>query len=250
MSWITEVPIAHRGLFDAARGLPENSLPAFAAAIEAGYPIELDVRALSDGAVAVFHDATLSRMTGASGAIGARTAADLADLRLSGTAARVPLLAEALELVAARVPLMIELKSEGAPGALEAGVLAAVSGYRGPLAVVSFNHASLAWFRARAPGIPRGQNAARFRGARLSPGRRFALRNLLVAWASRPHFISYELAGLPCLAATLARRAGVPLVTFTVKTESDRARAMALADNFMFEGIRPRAAGPARGATG
>ena len=55
---------AHRGLFDNDTDAPENSLPAFRRAIEAGYGIELDVQLSKDGVPVVFHDASLERMCG------------------------------------------------------------------------------------------------------------------------------------------------------------------------------------------
>ena len=41
--------IAHRGLHDRARGVPENSLPAFECAVAGGYAIELDIHLTKDG---------------------------------------------------------------------------------------------------------------------------------------------------------------------------------------------------------
>lgn len=55
---------AHRGLHDKKRGIPENSFPAFRAAIEAGDGIELDVHLTKDGQVVVFHDDTFERICG------------------------------------------------------------------------------------------------------------------------------------------------------------------------------------------
>ena len=40
---------AHRGLYDNHHGVPENSLPAFRAAAEKGYGVELDVQLSADG---------------------------------------------------------------------------------------------------------------------------------------------------------------------------------------------------------
>ena len=40
--------IAHRGLFDNKKGIPENSIPAFRWAVENGYGIELDVQLTAD----------------------------------------------------------------------------------------------------------------------------------------------------------------------------------------------------------
>ena len=47
-------PIAHRGLH--GLGIPENSLAAAQAAIDAGYGIELDIQPARDGTPMVFHD--------------------------------------------------------------------------------------------------------------------------------------------------------------------------------------------------
>src|SRR4051812_50147585 len=110
-------PIAHRGLHAAADGRPENSLAAFAHACRLGFPAELDVRLTRDGEVVVFHDHTLRRLTGAPGRVEERDAADLRALRLVGTAERLPLLHDVLELVGGRVPLAIQLKARAPPPA-------------------------------------------------------------------------------------------------------------------------------------
>ena len=39
-------PLAHRGLHDITRGIPENSRAAVSAAIAAGYGVEIDLRTL------------------------------------------------------------------------------------------------------------------------------------------------------------------------------------------------------------
>lgn len=57
---------AHRGYHDKPQ-IPENSLPAFRRAIAHGWGAELDVHLLKDGTLAVFHDSSLSRCTGAQG---------------------------------------------------------------------------------------------------------------------------------------------------------------------------------------
>jgi hypothetical protein len=53
---------AHRGLFGG--DIPENSMAAFAAAVEAGYGIELDVHTTPDGVAVVHHDDSLMRLCG------------------------------------------------------------------------------------------------------------------------------------------------------------------------------------------
>ncbi|MDD7757768.1 MAG: glycerophosphodiester phosphodiesterase family protein, partial [Clostridiales bacterium] len=60
VSWIIEIPIAHRGLDNGS--IPENSMAAFRNAIEKGYTIELDVQFTKDKELIVFHDDDLSRL--------------------------------------------------------------------------------------------------------------------------------------------------------------------------------------------
>lgn len=55
---------AHRGLHTEDGTVPENSLPAFRAAAEAGYAVEMDVHLTADDQLVVFHDDTLERMCG------------------------------------------------------------------------------------------------------------------------------------------------------------------------------------------
>jgi glycerophosphoryl diester phosphodiesterase len=57
---------------------------------------------------------------------------------------------------------------------------------------------------------------------------------------SRPQFIAYSLQDLPALPPLIARNIfGLPLLTWTVRSEEDQARAAKWADQIIFEGIRP-----------
>jgi glycerophosphoryl diester phosphodiesterase len=68
--------VAHRG---GAEEAPENTLPAFAAAVALGYRhVETDVHLTRDGVLVAFHDASLDRVTDATGAI---AHLDLADVQ-------------------------------------------------------------------------------------------------------------------------------------------------------------------------
>ena len=104
-------PYAHRGLW--GEGLPENSLGAFRAAADKGFAIELDIQLSADGVVMVFHDYTLDRVCGRAGKVCEHTAAELGRMPLNGIEAEcIPTLAEVLDAVDGRVPLLIELKGE------------------------------------------------------------------------------------------------------------------------------------------
>jgi len=98
MTWV----IAHRGASAEER---ENTVPAFERAIAVGADfVELDVQASADGALVVFHDLDLDRLTPLRGPLRKRP---LAELREHG----IPTLEEVVELTRGRIGVMAELKS-------------------------------------------------------------------------------------------------------------------------------------------
>jgi glycerophosphoryl diester phosphodiesterase len=66
------------------------------------------------------------------------------------------------------------------------------------------------------------------------------MRNLLTAAIARPNFIAYDIDALPAVAPLVARFVfGLPLITWTVRNEEQRERALRYADAMIFEGIAP-----------
>ena len=129
-------PIAHRGFHHRDAGRPENSFAAFQAAIDRGYGIELDVQLSRDGVALVFHDYALDRLTGQTGAIRQRDADDLCQITLTGGRDTIPTLPQVLELIAGRVPLLVEIKDQDGGmgtdiGPLEDAVAEALRDYVG-----------------------------------------------------------------------------------------------------------------------
>ena len=111
LGWLVARPIAHRGLHDLAGGVIENSPSAAEAAIAGGFGIECDVQLTADGQAVVFHDFVLDRLTGETGAVVARKAAELTGITLKGSGDHLPTLPAFLDLIGGRVPLVIEIKS-------------------------------------------------------------------------------------------------------------------------------------------
>src|SRR4051812_11730412 len=67
--------IGHRG---SSADRPENTLPSYRRAIEAGAQVaEVDARTTKDGALVCLHDADLSRTTDGKGKVGDLTLADI-----------------------------------------------------------------------------------------------------------------------------------------------------------------------------
>jgi glycerophosphoryl diester phosphodiesterase len=243
LTWLIERPIAHRGLH--GNGLVENTLGAAAAAAAANYGIEVDLQLSADGEVMVFHDTTLDRVTKSSGPLAAKSSAELKEVAFRDCVERIPTLQELLDTVAGRTPLILELKSKGdGDTRLPARVAEILAGYAGPVAAMSFDPELVIALRKFAPGLPRGIVAERYydhpdwKG--LSAGEKFRLGNLLHMPKTSPHFIAYYVRDLPSFAPLLARYLlGMKLLTWTVRSESDRKRASRWANQMIFEGFRP-----------
>jgi len=235
ISWLTARPIAHRGYHDMNKARWENTLPAFAAAAERNFAIECDVHLTSDGVPVVFHDSDLQRLTGQQGNIFERTAEEMTRLSVGGTQDRVPTLAAMLELVAGRVPLVIELKGiEGKDDGLVAKVAAALAAYPGKAAIMSFDHWLIRCFAAEAPGIPGGLTAHGRTPADLE-----AHFSMLAHGIS---FTSFQVKELPNpFTETLRRKLGMPVITWTVRDDEGRGLTAAHADQMTFEGFDPDA---------
>ncbi len=235
--WLREAIYAHRGLH--GPGVPENALAAADAAIARGFGIECDVQRSRDGQAIVFHDWTLDRLTGQSGSVAEATAAELARIALldeTGAAVpdeTIPSLRQLLDRIDGRVPLLIEVKSRGqriAPLCL--AVRRLLEGYRGPVAVMSFDPRVAAWFRRYSPHVVHGLVVT-------EAGRRTLLARLkrhLALWRARPQFLAYDIADIANPVVRLARRRGIPVLTWTVRTPDDASRAAAYADAPIAEG--------------
>jgi glycerophosphoryl diester phosphodiesterase len=244
LDWLIR-PIAHRGLHDEAKGVVENSASAVEAAIAKGYAIEVDVQCAAHGVPVVFHDRTLERLTAEHGAVADRDAAALCDIPLRNSKDRILSLEGLLGIVDGRVPLLIEVKSTwSGDHTYERNIAGALASYKGHAAVMSFDPDCVAAFRQVAPSLPRGLIGERFDDMRywsdFSAARRFAMRHLLTAAIARPNFIAYDIRALPALAPGIARDVfHLPLLTWTVRNEADRANARLFADAMIFEGIEP-----------
>ena len=232
---------AHRGLH--GDGAAENSLTAFRLAVEGGYGIELDIRLSRDGELVVFHDETLERVCGDPRRVVDLELSELRSMRLSGTEDTVPTLREVLELVAGRVPLLIEIKL--APG--ESGVaekfIEEIRDYGGEYIVESFNPMALRYVRRSRSDILIGILSAPYTRNKKLKGKAVyrQLEKLRLNFLFRPDFIAYDKDGHDVTALRVLRGLHrVPTVAWTVRSEDEERAARAHGfDTVIFEGYTP-----------
>jgi glycerophosphoryl diester phosphodiesterase len=193
----------------------------------------------------VHHDDALGRLTEGSAQLDAMSAADLSRVSFKATSDRMISLGELCDLVSGRVTLAIELKSRyDGDLRLVRRAAAVISSYRGPAALMSFDTAQIAALRHIAPELPRGIDAGNGSAHRdlasMLPHARRALSYCSHAATARPQFLAYSVRQLPATIPLAARTLlGLPLLTWTVRTSEDRARAARWADQMIFEGFRP-----------
>lgn len=213
---------AHRGLH-AGSAVPENSFVAFAAALEAGAGIECDLRLTADDRVLVFHDRDGSRLCGSRLVIGRSTHAELAHLRVGEHP--IPTLDSLLQLVAGRVPLLLEVKVEGDLWRWIPALKAGLSGYTGRYGIMSFDPRLVRLAKINLPEVRRGLVlASRWRWWR----RRLAL------WFADPDFLAVET-GAAVRPWVQRQRRIRPVYSWSVRTAEQRKRLADQVDALIWE---------------
>ena len=233
------VDYAHRGLW--GDGVPENSIPAFAAAAERGYGIELDVQLSSDGDVVVFHDYTLERMCGENVKLSSLRGAELTWRRLGGTEYTLPLLTDVLDTVRGRVPILIELKGESSDTSLCEALSRILGHYDGKVCVESFNPFLLGWFRKHQPKVARGVLYTNFfKNAPTGCMTNFALGAMLTNVIARPDFVAADGRFLGALPLRMMRGMyKLPMFVWTVRNREVYERMRSQKYKSIFERFDP-----------
>ncbi len=237
-------PIAHRGLHDLHDGRPENTRAAIRAAIAAGYGIEIDLQLSRDGQAMVFHDYHLERLTHETGLTRDRDAAELGQIGLRHCDETIPVLAEILEIVGGRVPMLVELKDQHGQmgetdGALERAVARDLAGYEGPLAVMSFNPHMMVRMAEIAPDWPRGLVTSPYEKSTHADYPEAYLDHLRAIGdydRAGAVFISHDVIDLRRPRVSELKVAGAVILCWTVRSPQVEAEARKIAHNITFEG--------------
>lgn len=223
--WLANTYIAHRGFHSSVA--PENTMPAFESAVNNNYAIELDIHLIADGTLAVFHDEDLKRLTGQNGKIKDLTKDDLKTHYINSTVHTIPTLPEVLTFVDGRVPLLIEIKNTNQIDTLCMNFMTVIKDYNGEFAVQSFNADIVMWFKINEPGIMRGWLAGSFNYADLQVFKQIS-----------PDFLACSTNSFP-IRQYIQNQIEVPILCWTIKSQSEYNRYKHYANNIIFENFTP-----------
>ncbi|MCL2662790.1 MAG: glycerophosphodiester phosphodiesterase [Oscillospiraceae bacterium] len=230
---------AHRGLHSEDQKIPENSLPAFAAARQGGYGVELDVQLSKDNQVVVFHDDDLERVCGVDARVNSKTLKELSELKLLDSDEKIPLFTDVLEVLD-DTPVIVELKSAGPMNTKLCEETLKILREQGKYwCIESFDPRIGAWFRKNAPDVLRGQLSCppgKFDG--ISKIKSILLGNLLTNFMSRPHFIAFSNTRRP-LTVKLCHSMKPMKAIWTVLPTADIAECERENDTVIFEYYEP-----------
>lgn len=232
VEWLRAWTYAHRGLH--GPGIVENSPSAFRAAMAAGLGIECDIQRSRDGDAMVYHDWDFSRLHGRPDAGETLSRDEWLAVKYRDSGESPFALSDLLQLVGGKVPLLIEIKSRRGYDVERTceRVVAALSGYDGLCAVMSFDPRVSRWLRRHAPQTVRGLVMREDEHGHTQR----AWQRHLALWIARPDFIAYHVAALPNAFVAGLRGHGMPVLTWTVDSPEALATARAHADAPIAEG--------------
>lgn len=232
ISWLTESPIAHRGLHNTI--YPENSISSFKNAIKNGYPIEIDVHFTKDKQVVVVHDDNLERLTGISIKVKDITYNELRNFKLSNSSESIPLFKDVLKLINNQVPILIEIKNCENTIALSNEVNKILNGYTGRYAIQSFDPNVISWYSKNAPEIKKGILIND-----INKEENLKSYNKIISNATdKADFISISVDSLEDEKIQGLRKMGYPIISWTINNEEMRLKAEKYSDNYIFENLR------------
>ena len=226
MNWLNKLPIAHRGLHSNANNIYENTKESFLAAVNENYAIECDVVLSKDHEVVVFHDENLKRLCNLDKNVSSLTMNELRSLKIYESNSNIISLDEMLHVVSAHVPIIIEIKGKFTPF-IEERIQEIIRSYRGPIALKTFNLKSVEWLIKFLPYVYKGlvidSNTNNFE----------SILDLNI------DFVSCDIEFIESNLVDRVKKKGLPIITWTVDNEDKKKKANLIADNIIFENIRP-----------
>lgn len=189
--WLKDIKIAHRGLHNIDKGIPENTIIAFEKAVERNVAIELDIHILKDNNIIVFHDDTLKRACLVEKNVKDLTLNEIKKFRLFNTDYKIPTLTDVLDFIDSKVPIIIEIKTDVNSKIICPVLLEILKKYKGKVAIKSFDPTVCLWFNKNAKEYIKGLLITDFSNEKTHKLlKRWLLSSLLFIPICKPDFLS------------------------------------------------------------
>ena len=223
--------------------IPENSLEAFRLAIEKNYSIEMDIHFTKDFKIIVFHDFFLGRLTTKTGFVFNKNLSYIKKAKLSNNE-KVPTIEEVFNLINGRVPVLLEIKySKYIKKNLNMfiKVLAEkLKGYKGPVALMSFNSALIKHIRKRnffgrfPLGLTTSFPKIESIGSKIKNNK---IENEILS--NRLQFISQNWKGIENIRVKRLKKLNIAILSWTITSREIEKSLKGLVDNITFEHYEP-----------
>lgn len=221
-----------------------NTLSAYSQAIKEKYAICIPVQMLDDDNIVCFsHKAIAKVINGASGYLNNLNLSELKNLSLNNSDEKVPTLDEALEHIAGKTPIIIEINNEGMIGKFEDKVLSSLQKYITKynnyynVAISSINPYTLQYCYTQYPYITRILKSGAFKEKTYGSMKTSMLKKLKLYKITHADFICYSSGLLPTRRVYKHKPVGV--LASDVSNQNQYIAVAPYADNIIFSNFKP-----------
>lgn len=240
--WIIDKYIAKNGQFSPDE-FP-NTLSTYTKAIKQGYAICIPVQILDDDNIVCFSHKNISKVIPTtSGYLNKFNLEQLKAVDLNDKKEKVPTLDEALEHIANKTPIIIEIQNEGMIGKFEDKVLHSLQKYINKyncfqnVAIMSINPYTLSYCFQQYPYITRILKSGIFSEKMFGSIPTKKLKKLKLYKITHADFISYSAELLP--SRNCAKHKPVGILAYNVYNQNQYIRVAPYCDNIIFTHFKP-----------
>lgn len=241
--WIVDKYIAMNGQ-TSIDAFP-NTLSAYTQAIKEKYAICIPVQILDDGSLVCFSHKCIARVVnGASGYLNNLKLQELKEINLNEDGEKVPTLDEALDHIAGKTPIIIEINNDGMVGKFEDKVLACIQKYISKynnyydVAISSINPYTLQYCFSQFPYITRVLKSGAFKEKTYGSIKASTLKKLKLFKITHADFISYSAELLPSRCVSKHKPVGV--LASNITNQNQYIAVAPYVDNIVFSNFKPK----------
>lgn len=240
--WIVDQYIAVDGVFD--ESLTPNTLTTYTKAITNNYAISIPVQMLDDESVVCFSHQNLSKIIPTmSGYLKKLTISELQAISLNDDGDKVPTLKEALDHIAGKTPIIIEVINDGMVEKFEDKVLNLLKEYIAQydcyekVAIMSINPYTLEYVFNHFPYITRILKSGSFKEKTYGSFKTRKLKKLKYYKITHADFIAYSSDLLPNV--TVEKYKPVGTIAHSVTNQNQYIAVAEHCDNILFKNFKP-----------